>query len=468
MSLAFSSPDAGEPNVPAPVPASVPSQRVPALARAPEREESLDQAIAAPSRFGLWMILVFVVGFFGWSALAPLAGGALAPGVVSPDGRVRTVQHREGGIIRALHVREGDFARAGQTLMTLADAASDAALESASREEIALLATRARLEAEMRQAARVAFPENLGAADPAATAIKLDEELLFLKRRQEVEARRDLLRQRVIMLAQLAEGYRAQARSARVQLDYIREEIAAKNSLLEKGLIARPELLRLRRAEADLAGRDGDFSSQIAYAALQQQESRLELANFDAENEERIAARLSEVRFQLAAIEEKKRRAADQVARRDIVAPVDGRVVNLRFATLGGVVGAAEPILDIVPVNETLVINARILPEDVDIVQKGQKVEVRLTAFSQKSVKPLTGTVTTVSADRVPDPDRNGPGFYSAEVAIDPAALAAIGADFRIVPGMPAEVLLVKSRRTVLDYLLEPFTRTMARGMREA
>lgn len=413
-----------------------------------------------PLAIGVVVIGVFISFFLGWGAVAPLAGGSIAPALVTPDGGIRTVQHLEGGIIRQLHVREGDRVEQGDPLVSLANEAAEAEMRILRQRRTALLVEQARLEAETAGRAELFLPVGLAADEAVLDA----EHRVFHTRRAMVEARKDILSRRIDQLRERIEGYRAQAASVSEQLAFLGEEIGDKTRLMSGGLAVKGDLLQLRRMSSSLDGDLGEYQAEIASAEQQIDEARLELLAIDVEHAAQNAVRTAEVRREMDEVDRMLEANGDVIERSVVIAPVAGVVANLRIVTTGGVVSPGEPILDIVPRNEQLVVDAMVQPKDIDLIHEGTKAKVTLTAYAANSVPPLVGEVVSISATTMQDQATNR-DYYLTRVAVPRSALE--DADFTLVPGMSAEVLFVSAERTFLAYLLEPLTKMVRRGLRE-
>jgi HlyD family secretion protein/epimerase transport system membrane fusion protein len=414
------------------------------------------------------MVGVFVLGFGVWGSTAPLANGAVAPGIISPDGSRRTVQHLEGGIISRLRVREGDTVKAGQILVALEDVQPRAVYEGLLDQYLTLHATQVRLTAEEAGRDRLDWPVELqGPADTKSLrAIIESQKRLFETRRTRHVSRRSVLQQRIALLGEQVKGLEAQVESTTTQLKLIAEEIEGKQVLRNKELIPKPELLRLQRAQAEISGLRGEYLAEIASAKQQVGEAEMQILALDAERADQIAVQLDEVRTNLASVKERLFASRDTLKRTMVTAPVSGTILNLRFKTEGGVVQRGEPILDIVPSDDTLLIDARVSPIDIDVVHPGLSAQIHLLAYSSRTMPRIDGVVRSISADRMIDETTKQP-FYLARVEVDREAIRNIGPQVELVPGMPAEVLIVTGERTMIQYLLEPFSDLFRRSFRE-
>jgi HlyD family secretion protein len=428
---------------------------------------ALRRSLRWPVRLGAVVMILFLVGFVGWGTFVPLAGGAVAPGVISPDGDRKTVQHLEGGIIAQLMVRDGDVVSVGQPLVLLESLQPKATHDMLLSQQWTLLATHARLIAEQAGHTQMHFPAALvNSTDERLQAVLEGQRRLFNDRLATHTARKDVLRQRIEQLNEQVKGLQAQVHSSNVQLELIAEELAGKESLLRKNFITKPEVLKLQRAVAELEGRRGEYLGAIARAQQQIGETQLQILMTDAERIDQVTTRLEQLRVELATVTEKLNASVDILKRTVITAPLAGVVLNLRFKTNGGVLKPADPILDIVPAEDMLLIDAKVAPVDIDVVRVGLHAKVQLTAYSGRSTPRLNGIVRTVSADRMMDEGSRQP-YYLARVHVDREEIRQLHAGIELIPGMPAEVLIVTGERTMAEYLLQPFLDALWRSFRE-
>lgn len=426
----------------------------------------LKPCIRVPTRWGNALILLFAVVFGGWGWFVPLDGGAMAPGVIHPDSGKKTIQHLEGGIIADLRVREGEAVRTGQPLVILESTQARAAHEALVQQRLSLLARRARLDAEKAGQNRIELPQELRSTDPQVRSMVEAQQEVFDARRSTHATRRDVLAQRIEQLVEQIQGSEAQVESASRQIDFISEELRAKEYLVERGLVPKPEALRLKRADAEIVGKRGQHLAEIAQARQQIGEAKIQILSVEAERADQIATDVEKVRAELTEVTEKLQSSADVVKRTVVVAPVSGTVVDVKFKTIGGVVQRGEPLMSIVPEGDELIIEARLTPLDVKAVHSGLEVQIHLSAYSNRAVPKIPGTVRTVSADRLTDDATHQP-YYLARVSVDRPALQRLAPSVDLIPGMPVEVLVVTERRTMLDYLAKPFRDALWRSFRE-
>jgi HlyD family secretion protein len=431
----------------------------------------LARSLRRPILLGCATIAIFIGGFGVFAGAVPLAGGAVAPGVISPDGSRKKVQHFEGGIVGEILVRDGDRVEAGQPVIVLEETQARANYQMQLGQHRTLLASYARLQAEQLMLPRVTFPEEL--MHPRDNDLELQkivdgQQRLFETRSTMHESRKKVLRQRIEQLGEQIRGLQAQVDSATDQIGIIDEELVGKHSLLKKELINKPEVLRLERERAEILGDRGEYEASIARAKQQIGETELQLLAADAERADDIAKTIDEVRAQLAEVSEKLFASADVLKRTTIPAPVSGTVVNLAFKTRGGVVKPGETMLEVVPLDDDLLIDAQLSPTDIDVVHPGMPAQVHLSAFSSRIMPRIDGVVRTVSADRLVD-ERTGHPYFLARIEVDRDAIKEkVGPEIELVPGMPAEVLIVTGERTTFHYLAQPFIDAFRRAMRES
>jgi HlyD family type I secretion membrane fusion protein len=411
------------------------------------------------------IVAVFFVGFGGWSTLAPLAGGAIAPGIVVTAADHKTIKHLEGGIVRVIYVQDGSQVAAGETLVQLDDTTARAEHEQLLAQWRTQKVLEARLVAEQNHAPDVAMPAELldRTSAVAATALLADERLRFRTRRQSLVDQEAVLIARMAQARQQIEALAAEMTSATAQLGLIDQETGGVRELLRKGFETKPHLLLLERTKAGLEGQIASDQANIRRIEQAIVELNAQRAGLTSRWSDEIASALAQARAELASLGERLKAARDRLDRTTITAPVAGTIVALRVKTPGGVIGAGEALMDIVPAADILLIEARVAPNDIDEVRPGLGAQVRLLAYRSRTMPRLVGAVQDVSADRLVDA-KTGQAYYTAQVNIDPATLPP---DVKLTPGMPAEALIVTGNRTLLHYLLQPVLDVVQRGMRQ-
>lgn len=426
-------------------------------------------------KVGLTVIGVGVFGIGGWVALAPLAGAVVAPGFVKVDMNRKVVQHQEGGIVSEILVRDGSRVKSGQELLRLDDVRVDAGVDQLSMQMYSERAKEARLLAEAQVAPAPKFPPTIlaQAKDPArAGKIKeiLDRETaLFSARRKALDQQVAELGIQVKQTDAEADALRGQIAAEERALKLQTEELTANEQLLKQGYVQNTRVLGLKRAVAEYESRHEEHRAELAKAL--QRKSELELRKVSARNAYVQAAsdELKDATGRIFDLEERLRPVKDAANRQKIVAPISGEVVGLKVFSPGSVIGPRDVLMEIVPDDKQLIVEAHIRPEDITHVAVGSHADVRLTAYKQRTTPLIAGEVTYVSGDRLQDPGPvqvSGGPYYMVHIAVKPESLASAG-DLRMTAGMPAEIYIRTDNRTTLDYLLAPMTNYFRRGMRE-
>ena len=415
------------------------------------------------------IIGIFFGGFGTWAALVPLSGAAVAPAYVAPEGFRKTVQHLEGGIVSDIRVREGSQVQAGDVIVVLDDTRARADYNAARSQLVSVLARGARLAAEQSGAAAPAFPPDLIAeakVDREVETLMQAESANLLARRQAI-ADQVAMRDGKIAQAQAdLASYEGSLTSIDRQLELIDEEIATVEDLLRKGLDRKPRLLALQRGRADL---DGQRNAAVNNAAGTRElivATRAERAALMSSRAEEVSTDLAAALADAGRLRAEVKAARDRLDRTLIRAPVAGEVVDLKLRTVGGVVTPGEQLLDLVPRDQPLVIEARVSPKDIDVVHPGLKADIHLTAFHTRHLARVQGEVVQVSADRLTDP-KTGEPYYTAQIYVDMAEVQKKTPEVKLSPGMPAEALIITGERTTFEYLIEPIRNSFRRALRE-
>jgi HlyD family type I secretion membrane fusion protein len=428
-----------------------------------------------PIVIGAAILLTWALGFGVWSATAPLASAVVAPGSFVATGQNKQVQHLEGGIIRQLLVKEGDIVEANQPLVRLDDTAAQSKLRRLVTRQSRLLATAARLHAEIDSSDQIQIPPALArqiADDPEVRAIVQAQQDELTARERSLSNQEEGLKKEIAGLKDSITGYEAQIRSNRDRAALFSEELKEKSPLMDQQLIRKSEILALQRSEmglagelGDLLGRSGDATERIARAEQQIAQLRLAAVEKASEDLRGTETELDDLREQILA-------AQDVVRRTDVRAPVRGIVVKLNQYTTGGVVAPGGVILELLPINDELVIEARITPNEITHVKEDQNALVRLTALNQRLTPMIQGKVVYVSADTVADrrtseQDAAKRDSFIVRVRLDERDAREKVENFRPTPGMPADVFIETGQRTFLTYLLRPVVDSFSRAFRE-
>ncbi|WP_252090366.1 HlyD family type I secretion periplasmic adaptor subunit [Pseudomonas sp. MWU13-3659] len=416
---------------------------------------------------GATVVVVLLGGSLMWSAVTELAGAVIAPGTVAVQDSVKKVQHPNGGVVAQLLVSEGQAVQAGEVLVRL-----DATVQEASHAIVAKAldqaqARQARLEAERDGKAQVEMPARLVSrqADEQVQAVMASERQLFADRRQSREGQKSQLRERIEQLKQTIGGHDLQQRTKAEEIRLIDEEYQAVKTLQKKGLMTLDRVNALARGIARLQGERGQLIASIAEARARIAETQLELLQVDQRFREQVSEELRDLMARQGEWVEREVAAADQLRRVDVLAPSAGRVQQLTVHTVGGVISPAETLMQIVPLGDELLVEARVSPQDIDQVMLGQDALLRFSAFNRATTPEVMGRVVRLSADLVSDP-QTGLGYYRAGIHIDRAEQRKLDG-LTLVPGMPVESMIQTGRRTVLSYLLKPVGDHAQRAFRE-
>ena len=431
-----------------------------------EEREASRQSLRKPIMAGLAVIILGFGGFLTWGFTAELDSAAVATGSVIVDSKKKVVNHYEGGILKKLLVEEGEKVKAGQVLALLDGTRSEAELGQLRGERYGLMAKLARLRAEQRGLQNIAFPQELTTSeDDYVDDILRDEERLFAKRNEVYAAKRDAQAKQIDQFEAEAQALDSQIKARTRQEKLVAEQLKGIRELAEKGFATRTQLVEIENNWSDLVGDMGEFKAQKAAAQQQKAEAEINMASIEMEWQSDIATEIQEAQLALNDVTQRMRASTDVLNRLEVKAPQAGTVANIQIRTPGGVISPAEPIMDIIPEDEPLVIEARINRQDIDSVQVGSKAQIRLTAYSQRRLAPLNGEVRYVAPDQTVDEQRDA-SYYIVRAAIDPAELAR-HEDIKLRPGMPANILVLKTPRKAIDYLVDPIVQSMDKAFRE-
>ncbi|WP_028312408.1 HlyD family type I secretion periplasmic adaptor subunit [Derxia gummosa] len=429
--------------------------------------DAIDRQAGRLIALGGWTIVVIVGGMLLWLLYAPLAGAAYGSGMVRVDTQRKTVQHRDGGIVKTILVREGQHVTAGATLVELEDVRLDASADALEGQLAAEQLKASRLAAERLLASSWAPPADIvarGRKEPRLAAAIAQEVALFKARRARLDGQIALTRKQMDdVKVQLAAREREFA-SASQALALMDEEIAANQRLLEQNYVNKVRVVTLQRSAAEYRMRIDDNRAETAKAAQTLSDLELRLASVGDGTVQEASNDLRDTQARIVEIEERLRAARDATDHKLIVAPVSGRVIDLKVTTPGSALGPRDPVLDIVPDDAPLIVETRLPVDAVQHLRTGQQADVRLTAVKLRAARTFIGEVVYVSADALED-RRTGAPYYLAHVKLDRAALDEAGVELR--PGMAAEVFVRTRERTAFDYLSEPFTAAMHRAFRE-
>jgi HlyD family secretion protein len=413
-----------------------------------------------------------LIGLFGgtiglWAATATLSGAVVAGGQFVVDSSIKKIQHATGGIVGELKVREGQGVKEGELLVRLDETVTRANLQVVSKQLDEYLARQARLEAERDGAAEVKTPAEFAGRleEPAIKNMMASERTLFEARRATRDAQKDQLRKHISQSQDEITGLRAQQGAKVREAELIVDELKGVRELYQKNLVQLPRLNALERDAASIEGQRGQLIAGIAQAEGRIAETSFQIIQIDEQMRAEAMQELRDIQGKIAEYTERKVAAEDQLKRIDIRSPSDGFVHQLAVHTVGGVISPAEPVMFVVPTNDTLDLEAKVLPNEIDQVAIGQKATVRVHASNQRSTPELHGTVTRVSADVSRD-QQTGATFYTIRVGLPLDELKRLG-NLKLIAGMQAEVFVQVNERTPFEYFLKPLEEQVARAFRE-
>lgn len=419
-------------------------------------------------RFAVYLILGIFGGLGLWALVAPLSSAALAPGQVTVENYRKTVQHLEGGIVESIQVRDGDWVEKGQVLLTLNDAQSRAQLEVLRGQQFIALAREARLVALRDNQGKLEFsPILVLSEDPRAQEAMRVQVQTFMARKQAHETEIRLYQEQIAQLRSKERGAQAQKASRDRLVKSFEGELRDFEELLREGYTEKQTVRDLERKYAESQGQSGELQSTLATVALQISETQLKILQLQKDLQREVVKELAEVQAALFEVNEKVDVLQQTVERSVIKAPDSGRVIGLTIHTLGGVIQPGHPIVEIVPQNEKLLVEARVSPLDIDRVRKGQKAEIRFAVFKSKDLPRVEGKVIALSADALASEDKTSQ-YYLARVEVNEEGLEAISkSNLELLPGMPAEVLINTGKRTLFQYLADPLSDSFSRSFIE-
>ena len=445
----------------------LPPPAAPSLVDAPESSLGPSSELGHAGRIGLWALGIGFGGFLLWAALAPLDEGVPSLGHVAIDTKRKSVQHLSGGIIKEVLVGEGDQVKEGQLLIKLDDAAAKANFEAIRQRYLGLRAMQGRLLAEQADQTAITFhPDLLAAAsDPLIKQQMMNQEQLLRSRKAALQADLQSIQESIQGQQGLSAAYDGMMKSRRNQFSLLNEELTNTRSLVKEGYVPRNRQLELERqlsesktSMAELQGNTIRSRSSVAElrqrAIVRQQEYRKE-----------VETQLADVTREVLGDAGKFIALQDDLTRTEIRSPAAGQVVAMAAQSVGGVIGPGQKVLDVVPANESLLLETRVQPHLIDRVHAGMLVDVRFSSFARSPQLVVQGKLVSVSGDLLSDP-QSAAGYYLARVTVTPEGLKMLGKR-QMQPGMPVEVVFRTGERSMLTYLLHPLTKRIAASMNE-
>src|SRR4051795_1779348 len=442
-----------------------PMRLVSAAEKPPASDGAPSDSIKHVALAGWIIIALFFGGIGSWAATAPLNGAIVGNAIIKVEGNRKSVQHLDGGIVKDLRIKEGDKVNAGDVLIVLDETQARAEYDVLSQQYMVLRATEARLLTELDHGSELVMAEDLKKEGSYFKSVWSGQVSQFDSRRAALEGQRSVLREKINQLGSQIVGGEAQVKAFTDQISSIRSEAKDIAPLVERGLIARPRILQLERTAFGLEGQIADAMANIAKARQAIAEQKQQIAQLDNDRMADVTKDLRDTQAKMLEVIPKAMNAKAVLGRMEIRSPYAGRVVALTVFSVGGVIQRGEKILDIVPDQDSLTIEAQIAVEDISDIRPNMRAEVHLTAYKQRIVPIIHGDVVQVSADRLTDPKTNNP-YYVAFVKIDAEELAAMP-NIKLYPGMPATLMIPTIQRTALDYIVGPLVMSFNHSFRQ-
>ncbi len=409
----------------------------------------------------LLVIALLVVAFGGWAAYAHIDEVAVGMGKVIPSSQVQVIQNLEGGILADMLVREGEMVEQGQVLLRVDATGFQSELRQNRAKQMALEGQIARLTAET-QGRDIAFPPHILENRPDVAE---RESALFKSRQSELEASLDGIGQQIEQRRQEVNNLRSREHSLARSLSFAQQELSMSLELAEKGYRSKLEVLKLRQKFTELEGQLDSTRIAVpqAQAALSEAERRLEERRHAHRSQ--ALAELTQYRSELMGLTEALRAQEDRVTRREVRSPVHGIVKHLKVHTIGGVIQPGADLVEIVPVDDQLLVEARVSPSDIAFIRPGQKATVKLTAYDYSIYGGLEAELDHISADSLVT--ERGEAYYLIRVRTKQNHLGSDEKKLAVMPGMVASVDIVTGDKTVLQYIMKPLLKTTERALRE-
>ncbi|GLK69378.1 HlyD family type I secretion periplasmic adaptor subunit [Hansschlegelia plantiphila] len=414
------------------------------------------------------VIFGFMGGFAVWAATAPLSAGAVVRGTVGPEASRKSVSHLEGGIVSEILVKEGDFVKRGQPLLTLQREQAQSVVGQIRGALSRRSAEAARLSAELARESAPDFSSAIAvaASDPNFADFVTGQQRLFEANVRNLLEKKDLLQTQISKLRAQVDGANARIDGSKTQRDLVDIQIADTQSLMDKGLARKPQLLDLQRRRSELDTEIATTRSDIRRAELEAVEKQITLQNTDTAYVSDASGELSKARSEIAGLQSRLTGSADILTRTQVLAPDAGYVLNLQVKTVGGVVRPGVEILQIVPTEGDLVIEGRVSPQDIRNIEAGQPARVSFMTFPMRDMPMIPGHVIKVAADIITDPQTRE-NYYTAQVAVDRAAFSAYANPQDMKPGTPVEAYVEAKKRVAMEYFLDPVLHSFHKSFRE-
>lgn len=429
----------------------------------------LSSDTSGPIRLGFWVLIVGFGGFLLWAALAPLDEGVSAPATVSIETHRRIIQHMSGGVVKKVLAKEGEQVKAGQSLLEIDEAQTKANFESVRQNYLAQRAAESRLLAEQTERATIEFHPDLlaGAGDPFVKQHMTGQTRLFEARRGALQAELGAARESIAGSEAQIAGLTSMLASRTKQAALQDEQIGSIQELSSQGYAPRNQVLQLQQSQAELRSTMSDLDANRTRARQSIAEARMRMVQRAQEYQKEAGAQLAEVRREVQAGQEKLRAMTEELGRVQIKSPVDGQVVGMTITAIGGVVSPGQKLMEVVPVGETLLIDAKIPTHVIDRIKVGDSTDIRFSSFAHSPQLVLDAKLVSLASDTITE--GQGPTtqtYYLGRIQLTPKGVKTLG-NRVMQPGMPAEVVIKTGERTMLTYLMHPLTKRVAQAMKE-
>lgn len=432
-----------------------------------EIEKDLKDAIKPGVKFGLSVLLVGFLFFIVWGGLAPLDSAAIAEGLVVLSGNHKKIQHLEGGVVEKINVTDGQEVQEGEVLMELNDTAAKARLQISESQRTLALAVEIRLIAEQKGLDELRYSEEDFDFGNQEVVKSVETQFsLFQVRRSVIKGKINVLNEKINQYQEEIMGLEARLVSSVSQQESLKDELKDTEALFAKGLALKPRLFELRRRNDEIVGNVSEIKSRIASARQTIAETRLEILNTENNFQSQVAEEYKENHVKLLELTEQVHAAQDVLTRTKIKSPAKGIVTDLKYHTIGGVIPQGQEIMDIIPTEDHLIVEAKVMTKDIDSIYVGLVAKIQLGAYKARLVPRIDGKVIYIAADKLIDQQQGYP-YYIVRISVDPAQIANLTYDVKLAPGMPASVFIVKGERTFLEYLISPIRDSFFRAFKE-
>jgi len=419
---------------------------------------------------GIVTVIVASMVVTAWAVWAPLHGAVLGQGMLKVESYRQTVQHQEGGLVKEIRVRNGSQVKKGDVLIALEDLRIDASVDILAQQLYSEMAKNVRLSAEREMRAELSFPEELlrQRRVPVIDETMAKEKNIFAQRRASLQHQLGIIGEQIAEAERESKATLEQVEADEKAIKLMAEELGANDDLLKKGFISNTRMLALRRSLNDYEARLGEHRADHSRARQKKNDLRLRSETLRSEYRDNAARELKDSTDRLNEYRQRAVPLRDMSIRQNVTAPADGVVVDLKVHTIGATVAPREPLMDIVPDNQHLIVEAKLPQESISELRTGMPAEVRLTAFKQRVTPMVKGTLTYLSADVLSEPAPGGGAafHYLCQITLDPASVKEAGIS-QMQPGMPADVYIQTRARSALQYLLDPVMDSLNRSFRE-